>query len=300
MDLKDIAQFIKDNWPMALVIAGVVTPPIFLVNRFLFQHHVDKITSDLDRKTTELETVKTAAKDRLLQTQQELEKTVGEIDTLRKSISNKPYRGVLNGSTRCFPRVTPESEKDLCSRIENAQIQIRIFGLTRNFYASDKMRELIAKKATEVPVKFFVMDPDCESRKDRYRVEPIDAALEDPNKYKQRIEPVFIDLVRHGPVSIPLSNKPGISFYYFNFPCQFSIDQFDNVFRVSFYGLNKQGRESPIWLYEKDDGGPSNEYEYFLSQLDWVESLAAGKPSPQAKAHNLMVRSMMGAKQKPF
>ncbi len=60
------------------------------------------------------------------------------------------------------------------ARVNNAREEITVFGLTRNFYAKDDMLPLFEAKAAEIPVTFSVMDPHCDSRRDRYRIEPVE------------------------------------------------------------------------------------------------------------------------------
>jgi hypothetical protein len=72
-----------------------------------------------------------------------------------------------------WPRTDPDALHDLVSRVSGAHDEISIFGLTRNLYASDGLLPLIESKACEIPVTFYVMDPHCGSRRDRYRLEPV-------------------------------------------------------------------------------------------------------------------------------
>lgn len=263
---QDATDFVKANWPTAVVTLAFVLPPALIGLRWLYENRIQEAQAKVRIREQELE---------------ELKRASAAVDR-KASVAAREIR---------FPKVNADSEADLIMRIRAAKRQIRIFGLTRNFYATDTMRDLIRNKSAEIPIKFFVMDPECESRRDRYRVEPMNAAFEDPNRYKRIIEPAFVELLRQTARSAPLSDKPGLSFYYFNFPCQFSIDQYDDVCRVSFYGLNKQGRDSPIWVYDKAGSGPSYEYEYFISQLDWVERLASGYNTPESREKKLLVRA---------
>ena len=89
------------------------------------------------------------------------------------------------GLVDIFPRTTPETFADLTRRIKAAEHDISVFGLTRNFYARDPVLPLFEEKARRIPVTFYVMDPWCESRRDRYRIEPIEAAMEDPRRYSR-------------------------------------------------------------------------------------------------------------------
>src|SRR5215475_9216626 len=84
------------------------------------------------------------------------------------------------GISDLWPQVGPEVLTDLVSRIKAARTEITVFGLARNFYARDEVLPLFESKAVDIPVTFYVMDPRCDSRRDRYRLEPIEAAMEDP------------------------------------------------------------------------------------------------------------------------
>jgi hypothetical protein len=85
-----------------------------------------------------------------------------------------------------FVHTNKETERDLLERIAAAQKEIIAFGLTRNFYV-DKMPELLIEKSNQVDIKIFLMDPSCGSRVDRYRIEPAEAAFEDPVRFNRMI-----------------------------------------------------------------------------------------------------------------
>ncbi|MDQ5852231.1 MAG: hypothetical protein M3380_09200, partial [Chloroflexota bacterium] len=87
------------------------------------------------------------------------------------------------GISHLWPRTNPAVLDDLMARVNNAREEITVFGLTRNFYAKDDMLPLFEAKAAEIPVTFYVMDPRCDSRRDRYRIEPVEAAMKDPARY---------------------------------------------------------------------------------------------------------------------
>ncbi|MCA1676555.1 MAG: hypothetical protein LC799_31735, partial [Actinobacteria bacterium] len=86
-----------------------------------------------------------------------------------------------------WPRTTPDVLDDLVDRVAGAQEEVSVFGLSRNFYAEDDMLPLLESKASEIPVTFYVMDPRCDSRRDRYRLEPVEAAMEDPTRYTREV-----------------------------------------------------------------------------------------------------------------
>jgi hypothetical protein len=83
------------------------------------------------------------------------------------------------GLSGLWPRTSPDVLEDLTARVNNAHEDISVFGLSRNFYGEDDMLLLVEDKASQIPVTFYVMDPQCESRRDRYRIEPLEAAMEE-------------------------------------------------------------------------------------------------------------------------
>jgi hypothetical protein len=42
---------------------------------------------------------------------------------------------------------------------------------------TENMKDLFRRKAMAIPIKIFLMEPNCDSRRDRYRIEPLEAAL---------------------------------------------------------------------------------------------------------------------------
>jgi len=105
------------------------------------------------------------------------------VDYSRVDVGHLTGAGISN----LWPRSTPETLQDLEDRIRGAREEITVFGLTRNFYARDQILPLFEAQAIKIPVTFFVMHPRCDSRRDRYRIEPIDAAMEDPERYTREI-----------------------------------------------------------------------------------------------------------------
>src|SRR6266545_4800186 len=77
------------------------------------------------------------------------------------------------GITSLWPRSSPETYADLVERVRNAQEEITVFGLARNFYAKDEILPLFESKAVAIPVTFFVMDPYCDSHGKRGTEGPI-------------------------------------------------------------------------------------------------------------------------------
>jgi transcriptional regulator with XRE-family HTH domain len=86
------------------------------------------------------------------------------------------------GITDLWPRSSPDTYADLVERVRTAQEEITVFGLARNFYAKDEILPLFESKAVAIPVTFFVMDPYCDSRRERYRLDPVEAAMENTSR----------------------------------------------------------------------------------------------------------------------
>jgi hypothetical protein len=186
-----------------------------------------------------------------------------------------------------WPRSDPGALHDLVSRVSDAHQDISVFGLTRNFYASDELLPLIESKAREIPATFYVMDPHCDSRRDRYRIEPAEAAMEDPIRYKREIlRPLFAASQR---VS-PSASSAGLRIFTYNFPCSFAIEKIDRSCRVMLYGHGKRGTEGPIFVF--NDNTPY--WDYFAGQIRWLERLAEGPREPWT-SKGLIVRPLQEA-----
>jgi transcriptional regulator with XRE-family HTH domain len=106
------------------------------------------------------------------------------------------------GITDLWPRSSPETYTDLVERVRSAQEEITVFGLARNFYAKDEILPLFEAKAASIPVTFFVMDPYCDSRRERYRLEPVEAAMENPSRYMREVlRPLYAAAERVAPAA---------------------------------------------------------------------------------------------------
>ncbi|MGH3795336.1 MAG: hypothetical protein ACRDSP_10635 [Pseudonocardiaceae bacterium] len=187
------------------------------------------------------------------------------------------------GISHLWSRTNQSVLDDLINRVDGAREEITVFGLTRNFYAKDDMLPLFEEKAADIPITFYVMNPSCTSRKDRYRIEPVEAAMEDPVRYTREIlRPLFDASQRIAP------NKPaaGMSIYTFNFPCSFAIERIDRSCRVMLYGHGKRGTEGPMLVFE--EGTPY--WAYFNDQLQWLERLATNPREPWV-SKGLVVRA---------
>ncbi|MDQ3153297.1 MAG: hypothetical protein M3R63_16830 [Actinomycetota bacterium] len=188
--------------------------------------------------------------------------------------------------SRVWPRTDPEVLDDLVARVNGAQQEVTVFGLSRNFYAKDDMLPLFESKAREIPVTFYVMDPHCDSRRDRYRLEPVEAAMEDPARYTREIlRPLFAASQR----IVPVTPTAGLRIFTFNFPCSFAIEKIDRTCRVMLYGHGKRGTEGPIVVF--DDNTPY--WSYFADQIKWLERLAHNPREPWT-SKGLIVRPLQG------
>lgn len=188
------------------------------------------------------------------------------------------------GIADLWPRTNPDVLEDLERRVSGAHEEISVFGLSRNFYAKDDMLPLFETKASEIPITFYVMDPHCESRRDRYRLEPVEAAMEDPTRYTREIlRPLFAASKRIE----PRAPTAGLRIFTFNFPCSFAIEKIDRICRVMLYGHGKRGTEGPMFVFE--EGTPY--WTYFADQILWLERLAHNPREPWT-SKGLIVRPL--------
>ena len=191
------------------------------------------------------------------------------------------------GVSHVWPKTLPDALQDLLSRVRGAREDVTLFGLTRNFYASDEMLPLVESRAQEIPVTFYVMDPDCDSRRDRYRLEPAEAAMEDPVHFKREIlRPLFAASRR----IVSSTPSAGLRIFTYNFPCSFAIEKIDRSCRVMLYGHGKRGTEGPIFVF--NDNTPY--WDYFAGQIQWLERLAESPREPWT-SKGLVVRPLQQA-----
>lgn len=188
------------------------------------------------------------------------------------------------GISTLWPHTNTAALDDLVGRVNNAREEITVFGLTRNFYAKDDILPLFEAKASEIPVTFYLMDPHCDSRRDRYRIEPAEAAMEDPVRYTREILRPLLDASRR---IVPTTPSAGMRIFTYNFPCSFAIEKIDRSCRVMFYGHGKRGTEGPILVF--GEGTPY--WTYFTDQIKWLERLAADPREPWV-SKGLVVRAL--------
>jgi hypothetical protein len=195
------------------------------------------------------------------------------------------------GISHLWPRTGPDVLQDLVSRVSNAHEEVSMFGLTRNIYTSDEILPLFESKAHEIPVTFYVMDPFCHSRRDRYRIEPLEAEMEDPTRFQREIlRPLFAASQR---VATSTSSA-GLRIFTYNFPCSFAIEKIDRSCRVMLYGHGKRGTEGPIFVF--NDNTPY--WDYFAGQIQWLERLAENPREPWT-SKGLVVRPLQEADLNP-
>ncbi|MFI6849291.1 helix-turn-helix domain-containing protein [Kitasatospora sp. NBC_00085] len=177
------------------------------------------------------------------------------------------------GLSGAFPLTNADSKADLIDRLRGARERIVMFGLTRNFYGNDEMLPLFTSKSKEVPIRIFIMDPHCASRRDRYRLEPAEAAMEDPNRYvREVLNPLVQAVAREG---------TDLKVYLYDFPCSFAIEQIDDTMRVMLYGHGKRGTDGPILVFDKGEGDGTPYWQYFAEQLAWMQRLADADEIPE-------------------
>ncbi len=189
------------------------------------------------------------------------------------------------GITSLWPRSSPETYADLVERVRNAQEEITVFGLARNFYAKDEILPLFESKAVAIPVTFFVMDPYCDSHRERYRLEPVEAAMENPSRYTREVlRPLYAASKRVAPAA---ASSAGMRIFTYNFPCSFAMEKVDGTCRVMLYGHGKRGTEGPILVF--NEGTPY--WDYFSSQIEWMKRLADDPREPWT-TKGLLVRPL--------
>ena len=152
-----------------------------------------------------------------------------------------------------FSGENSESEQHLLKSLSGAKRRIFVFGLTRNFYADDKIQKILIKKSSEIPIYIFMIDPDCFSKRDRYRLEPSRAAYKNAAYFKEKVETTFRKILARCTNINPGSRDPGICFMYYNFPCSFAMEQIDDEIRVFLYGYGKRGTDSPTFVFSRDE-----------------------------------------------
>ncbi len=191
------------------------------------------------------------------------------------------------GISHLWPKTGPDVLRDLMSRVSGAREEVSMFGLTRNIYTSDEMLPLFESKAHEISVTFYVMDPYCDARRERYRIEPSEAEMEDPVRYKREIlRPLFAASQRVSP-STP---SAGLRIFTYNFPCSFAIEKIDRSCRVMLYGHGKRGTEGPIFVFADNTAY----WDYFAGQIQWLERLATSPREPWT-SKGLVVRPLQEA-----
>lgn len=260
MSFEEFVELIRDYWAEIVVLSVMIAAALFGILRWLFKNRIEEAVSAKRNLESELESLK----------RQSSAATKGA--GARGATAEGPIPVATESDVlAAWPRTNEQSQKNLLELLRSAKRRITVFGLTRNFYVCDELRPLILARSQEVPVVFFLMDPDCDSRRDRYRIEPIEAALEDPERYEREVEKPFKEMLRATPRTEAGSNVPGLAVYYFNFPCSFAIEEIDDRIRVMLYGHAKRGTEGPIFLLNKG----SRLAAYFESQLRWLEDQVA-------------------------
>ncbi len=200
----------------------------------------------------------------------------GELDPLTNS-----------GVSHVWPKTSPGTIHDLLSRVDGAREDVSVFNLSASFYATEEMLPLVESRAQEIPVTFYVMDPDCDSRRDRYRLEPAEAAMEDPVHFKREVlRPLFAASQR----IVSSTSTAGLRIFTYNFPCSFAIEKIDRSCRVMLYGHGKRGTEGPIFVF--NDNTPY--WDYFAGQIQWLERLAENPREPWT-SKGLVVRPLQEA-----
>lgn len=282
MNFHQIADLLRQNGVILIAVVVVVSPIIWRITSYIFKNRLEEKEAENKKLKKELNKLES----------DNVESNSGKTEEGKvKWNYNFPDESPI---ISLFPETNNSSQRDLEVRIEEAEEKITIFGLTRGFFASGKMRRLMIKKSQDVPITFFVMDPDCDSRRHRYRIEPLEASLEDPDRFRREVENPFRELLSNVNFSPAGSSIPGVSLYYYNFPCSFAIEEIDNACRVMPYGHGKRGTEGPILVFRSENPY----FEYFSSQLRWLEKLATDHPMPEWENKGISLRRLKADGQK--
>lgn len=179
----------------------------------------------------------------------------------REGIFITPCQHVL---ANIFPFTNEDAKKNLIKLIDNAKKEIILFGLTRNFYATEPMLKILNKKSQELKVRIYLMDPESLARKFRYDLEPIEAAMEDPGRFKKKVVSPLKKLKQT--VDKIADPEKGLIIKIFDFYPSFAMEFIDNYCRVMLYGHMKRGTESPIFVFKSGN----KYYQYFRDQINWM------------------------------
>ena len=163
-----------------------------------------------------------------------------------------------------FPFTNEYAGKNLIELINNAKKEIILFGLTRNFYATKPMLKLLNKKSQELKIRMYLMDPESPARKFRYDLEPIEAAMEDPNRMKRKVISPLKELKQT--VDQIAEPEKGLIIKFFDFYPSFAMEFIDNYCRIMLYGHMKRGTDSPIFVFKSGN----KYYQYFRDQINWI------------------------------
>jgi transcriptional regulator with XRE-family HTH domain len=187
---------------------------------------------------------------------------------------------------RLYLHTVPSSQEDLIHRLETAQQRINVFGLTRRFYARDQVRDILEKRGRHVPVRLYMLDPDSAARVERYRIEHIEAALEDPQRMRREVLTPLLEVARRVNEHPDTEPDAGIQIWLFNFPAQHSIEEIDYTIRFMPYGHGPSNEHRPILMFRA--GTPY--YDWFSGQFRWLESLASGENTQPWQSRGVVVR----------
>ena len=189
------------------------------------------------------------------------------------------------GITDLWPAPAPRPTLTLSSGCVPRKRKSRYLASPATSMQRTRYFHCLKSKAVAIPVTFFVMDPYCDSRRERYRLEPVEAAMENPSRYMREVlRPLYAAAERVAPAAPP---SAGMRVYTYNFPCSFAIEKVDRTCRVMLYGHGKRGTEGPILVF--NEGTPY--WDYFSSQLEWMKRLADDPREPWT-TKGLLVRSL--------
>ena len=160
-----------------------------------------------------------------------------------------------------FPFASDESCEHLFQLIRSARQRMTFFGLTRNFYTSPAMSELLIDRSVAVPINILLLNPYSPYWPERYRMEPGHARFHDPENYRPILER-FAEMM-----NAAAARGGELHVQYYEFQPGFGIEQIDDTLRVNFYGYHKAGTDSPILVLDSEQ---ESMFRYFSDQLQSI------------------------------
>lgn len=178
---------------------------------------------------------------------------------------------------KIFKKTNDEYESFFLNELSNAREEVILFGLGRQFYRRSPVQSLLRKKALEIPIHIFMMNPYSEARRIRYASEPIisdyseGANLHEPENFIEGVLLPLTNLKRE--VDSLLSEEQhsrGLNIKLHEFSLTFAFEKIDEKVIVMHYGYGKRGSDSPVFVFDRN----CQSYSYFEETADWIKSMS--------------------------